>query len=98
MSDHDDGAAQTLAPQWAKLAHQLADLERGLDCHLWQVNSNSVVFEEIENRRDHLRENVIPDDVLFTPEFFAAYEARRVERNARAERGAPFAVIAGGAS
>jgi hypothetical protein len=96
MSDHDNVPAQTLAPQWANLAHQLAEHE--LDCHLRQVNSNPALFEEIENRRDHLRETVIPGDVLFTPEFFAAYEARRVERDARAERGAPFVVIAGDAS
>jgi hypothetical protein len=77
------------------LAHQLADAEHELDWHLWQ--SQSPFYDALFVRSEEIRAS-IPDEIYFTPAFFAAYETRRAERNARVERGSPFAVVNGGAS
>jgi hypothetical protein len=77
------------------LAHRLADIDHELDCHLWQ--SETPFYNALFARSEEISSS-IPHDIFYSKEFFAAYDARRAERDAHAERGAPFAVIAGGAS
>ena len=76
-------------------AHMLADAEHELDTHLWQ--SGTPFYDALSARTEQIRAG-IPDDIYFTPEFFAAYDKRRRDRNALSERGSPFAVIEGGQS
>jgi hypothetical protein len=83
-----------MADNTQALARSLADAEHDLDCHIDRHGSS--FFDALSARGDAIRAG-IPDEVYFTPEFFAAYGERRAERNAQAERGRPFTLIEGSA-